>query len=92
MWRFLSQTAFPTTSAGISSLDISKGTMTKLQGFVGLIDSFALMAAEKNALEVARAVLQKSGISAELARDNTVEGKARQENIEELINGIADFE
>jgi DNA helicase-2/ATP-dependent DNA helicase PcrA len=49
------------------------------------------MAAEKNALEVARAVLQKSGISAELARDNTVEGKARQENIEELINGIADF-
>ena len=74
-----------------SSLDISKGTMTKLQGFVGLIDSFALMAAEKNALEVARAVLQKSGISAELARDNTVEGKARQENIEELINGIADF-
>ncbi|MBQ5616901.1 MAG: UvrD-helicase domain-containing protein, partial [Bacteroidaceae bacterium] len=27
-----------------SSLDISKGTMTKLQGFVGLIDSFALMA------------------------------------------------
>ena len=74
-----------------SALDISKGTMTKLQGFVGLIDSFALMAAEKNALEVARAVLQKSGISAELARDNTVEGKARQENIEELINGIADF-
>ncbi len=73
------------------SLDISKGTMAKLQGFVGLIDSFALMAAEKNALEVARAVLQKSGISAELARDNTVEGKARQENIEELINGIADF-
>lgn len=74
-----------------SSLDISKGTMTKLQGFVGLIDSFALMAAEKNALEVAKDVLQKSGISFELARDNTIEGKARQENIEELINGIADF-
>ena len=74
-----------------SSLDISKGTMTKLQGFVGLIDSFALIAAEKNALEVAKDVLQKSGISFELARDNTVEGKARQENIEELINGIADF-
>ena len=74
-----------------STLDISKGTMTKLQAFVGLIDGFALMTAEKNALEVARTVLQKSGISAELSRDNTVEGKARQENIEELINGIADF-
>ena len=74
-----------------SSLDISKATMTKLQGFVALIDSFAVMVGEKNALDVAKEVLKKSGISAELARDNTVEGKARQENIEELINGIADF-
>ena len=74
-----------------AALDVSKGTMTKLQAFVALIDSFAVMATEKNALELARLVLQKSGITAELARDNTVEGKARQENIEELINGIADF-
>ncbi len=74
-----------------TALDISKGTMAKLQAFVGMVDSFAVMATDKNALEVARAVLQKSGISAEMARDNTVEGKARQENIEELINGIADF-
>ena len=74
-----------------AALDVSKGTMTKLQAFVALIDSFAVMATEKNALELARVVLQKSGITAELARDNTVEGKARQENIEELINGIADF-
>lgn len=74
-----------------TALDISKSTMAKLQAFVGMVDSFAVMATDKNALEVARAVLQKSGISAEMARDNTVEGKARQENIEELINGIADF-
>ena len=74
-----------------TALDISKGTMAKLQAFVGMVDSFAVMATDKNALEIARAVLQKSGISAEMARDNTVEGKARQENIEELINGIADF-
>ena len=75
----------------VSSLELSKGTLTKLQAFVTMIDSFAVMSLEKNALEVARGVLQKSGISAELSRDNTVEGKARQENIEELINGIADF-
>lgn len=73
------------------SLDISKGTLTKLQGFVNMIDTFAVMAAEKSALEVAKAVLRDSGISAEIARDNTVEGKARQENVEELVNGIADF-
>ena len=75
--------------AGI--LDISKGTLAKLQGFVNLIDGFAVIAAEKNALEVAKKVLRDSGISAEIARDSTVEGKARQENVEELVNGIADF-
>ena len=74
-----------------AALDVSKATMTKLQGFVAMVDEFAVMATDKNALEVAKEVLKKSGISAELARDNTVEGKARQENIEELINGIADF-
>ena len=74
-----------------AALDLSKGTMTKLQAFVAMVDEFAVMAASKNALEVARAVLLKSGITAEMSRDNTVEGKARQENIEELINGIADF-
>ena len=73
------------------SLDISKGTLTKLQNFVNMIDGFAVMAAEKSALVVAKAVLRDSGISAEIARDNTVEGKARQENVEELVNGIADF-
>ena len=73
------------------ALDISKGTLAKLQGFVNLIDGFAVIAAEKNALEVAKKVLRDSGISAEIARDSTVEGKARQENVEELVNGIADF-
>lgn len=72
-------------------LDISKGTLTKLQSFVNMIDGFAVLAAEKSALDVAKAVLRDSGISAEIARDNTVEGKARQENVEELVNGIADF-
>ena len=73
------------------NIDLSKATLAKLQAFVDMIDGFAQMANEKNALEVAKAVLQKSGISVEISRDKTVEGKARQENIEELINGIADF-
>lgn len=74
-----------------SGLDLSKGTLAKLQDFARMIDGFAMMATEKNALEVARNVLAISGIAAEAARDNSVEGKARQENIEELVNGIADF-
>lgn len=72
-------------------LELTKGTLAKLQNFAQMIDGFAAMAAEKNALEVARTVMVKSGIAADIASDNSVEGKARQENIEELINGIADF-
>ena len=72
-------------------LDVSKGTLAKLLSFVAMINDFAGMATEKDALEVARAVLRDSGIAAEINRDNSVEGKARQENVEELVNGIADF-
>lgn len=72
-------------------LDVNKGTLSKLQNFVDMVDGFSLLAAEKNAIEVARAVLRDSGIRDEIYRDMSVEGKARQENVEELLNGIQDF-
>ena len=72
-------------------LDVNKGTMAKLQVFASMIENFATIAADRNAMEVARAVLRDSGIRDDVYRDNSVEGKARQENIEELLNGIQDF-
>ena len=72
-------------------LDVNKGTLAKLQNFAAMIDGFAVIADEKNALEVARAVLKESGIRDEIYSDRSVEGKARQENVEELLNGIQDF-
>lgn len=77
--------------SGAVHLDVTKGTLAKLQAFAELVDRLQLLAAEKDALTVARAVLKDSGILLELSRDNSVEGKARQENIDELVNGIADF-
>ena len=77
--------------SGFVQLDVSKGTLTKLQGFAAVIDTLSMMAEKEDALTVARAVLKDSGLAVEFARDNSVEGKARQENVEELINGIADF-
>ena len=65
--------------------------MAKLQVFASMIENFATIAADRNAMEVARAVLRDSGIRDDVYRDNSVEGKARQENIEELLNGIQDF-
>ena len=72
-------------------LSVTKGTLSKLQAFVALIERFSGYAAEKNALDVARLVLQESGVLKELGSDNSVEGKSRQENVQELMSGIADF-
>ncbi len=72
-------------------LSVTKGTLSKLQAFVALIERFSGYAAEKNALDVAWLVLQESGVLKELGSDNSVEGKSRQENVQELMSGIADF-
>ncbi len=72
-------------------LDVNKGTMAKLQGFVSMIDNLSAMAEEKSAIEVARAVMRESGLREDLYRDMSVEGKARQENAEELMAAIQDF-
>jgi DNA helicase-2/ATP-dependent DNA helicase PcrA len=72
-------------------LDVSKGTFTKLQQFAAMIERFAGYAQSKNAIDTARLVLQESGMLMEFNSDSSVEGKARQENVQELMNGIADF-
>ena len=73
------------------AVDVSKGAFTKLQLFAAMIERFAGYAQNKNAIETARLVLQESRMLAEFNSDNSVEGKARQENVQELMNGIADF-
>lgn len=72
-------------------VNVNKGTTAKLLGFTGLIDSFVTVATEKDAFAAATEVLRESGVLADISRDNSVEGKARQENIEELMNGIKEF-
>lgn len=72
-------------------LNINKGTQAKLLGFTGLIEAFKEVAVEKDAYETAKVVVRESGVLADISRDNSVEGKARQENLEELLNGIKDF-
>ena len=90
------------TTAGVSlwdvmlnpplyNLDVNKGTASKLLGFTGLIESFTQLSAEKDAFEVATAVARESGVWGDIYRDNSVEGKARQENLEELLDAIKEF-
>ena len=70
---------------------LNKGTLSKISTFVEMIRGFINDVATKNAHEMAVEVVRRSGISAEIYGDNTVEGKSRQENIDELLNGISGF-
>lgn len=73
------------------ALNINKGTHTKLQGFRELIENFSRAASEKNAYEMATSIVKEAGIVNEIYQDRTPENLSRQENIEELVNGIHDF-
>jgi DNA helicase II / ATP-dependent DNA helicase PcrA len=62
-----------------------------IEGFSDLIKSFGLLLAKKDAYEVAAHVAKTSGILKELYEDKTVEGLARYENVQELLNAIKEF-
>lgn len=73
------------------ALDVNKGALAKLQGFASLISQFIDAAVEKDALSVAREVVNSTGLWSEVFKDTTVEGRSRQENMQELMNAINDF-
>ena len=68
-----------------------KGTHAKLQGFREVIENFIKEAAKKSAYEVGTLIVRQSGIMNEIYQSNDPENLSRQENIEELINGMHDF-
>lgn len=72
-------------------LEIHKGTHAKLQGFRELIESFIADQSEKNAYEAGTDIIRRSGIMNELYQDSSPENLSRQENIQELANGMNDF-
>jgi DNA helicase-2/ATP-dependent DNA helicase PcrA len=60
-------------------------------GFVMMINSFRTMLEKQNAYDVAFAVGKHTGLVQELYNDKTVEGVARYENVQELLNSIKEF-
>ncbi len=63
---------------------------SSLQDFTMMIRSFQTML-DKNAYDAAMHIAKQSTILKNLYDDKTVEGIARYENIEELLNGIKEF-
>ena len=72
-------------------LDVNKSTLAKLDGFRELITQFIHQAQSLPANEIGMAIVKQSGIIADIYQDRSPEGLSRQENVEELINGINYF-
>lgn len=64
--------------------------MSAIEDFVTMIKSFQAML-NRNVYEVAMHIAKSSGVLKSLYEDKTVEGIARYENTEALLNGIKEF-
>lgn len=63
----------------------------QLNDFAMMIKSFAAESKKLDAYDTALYIAQHSGILKELHSDDSVEGRSRYENIQELLNGIKEF-
>lgn len=64
---------------------------TAVTNFATMIQSFQVVAKNHAAFDTAMHIAQHSGILKNLYEDKSVEGLARYENIQELLNGIKEF-
>ena len=84
VWQVLSNPAF-------YALDINRGTFSKLESFVQLIDSFVQKVNDINAAELGRMIAKESGVETEIFRGREPEDISRQENLQELLDGMQQF-
>jgi DNA helicase-2/ATP-dependent DNA helicase PcrA len=79
-----------TSLQGIQNM-FNAGTMRKLNSFVGLIANFRASMDQLSAYDLITEIATQSGMMKELYHDRTPENIARQENVQELMNGIQEF-
>lgn len=73
------------------NLSVNRGTAAKLLAFTSLIASFAEAVRQEDAHTLGRRIIKESGIMADLKQDTGPEGISRQENVDELLNGLQEF-
>ena len=79
------------SNPALFSLDVNKGTLTKLDAFRLLIEGFIKRFEADDAYQLGHDIITDSGISKDLYGDNSPEAVARQENLEEFLAGLQDF-
>ena len=72
-------------------LDVSKGTLAKIEKFRILINGYIERAANEDAYTLGKYIIESSGIANEINSDNSPEGMSRQENVNEFTGGLEEF-
>ena len=72
-------------------MDVSKGTMTKIQNFRQLIESWIERLQTEDAYTLGHDIIMNSGISKDIYSGRNPEDISRQENLEEFLGGMQDF-
>ena len=72
-------------------MDVSKGTMTKIQNFRQLIEGWIGRLNTEDAYTLGHDIIMNSGISKDIYSGRNPEDISRQENLEEFLSGLQDF-
>ena len=72
-------------------LGINSGVMSKIEEFMTMIKVFSSQIYDTDAYDLARRVINASGLITMLRNDDDPDNANRIENIEELLNGIQEF-
>ncbi len=72
-------------------LPVNAGTAKKLTAFKEMIEGFMLANETASAEDITSMVVKNSGMLGTLLQDRSVEGISKQENLQELLKGIAEF-
>ena len=72
-------------------MEVSKGTMTKIQAFRELIEGWIGRLNSEDAYALGHDIIMNSGISKDIYSGRNPEDISRQENLEEFLGGMQDF-
>ena len=72
-------------------LEVNQGALSRLTAFRTMMEGFMAEASASTAYKLAQRIVDETGIMRELKADTTVEGESRMQNVDELMNNIAQF-
>ena len=75
----------------VHNLQVSRATMTKLIDFANTIDAFSKKLFEVDAFSILKEILVEFKINEDIFGKNDIEDIKRQDNVQELLNGVSEF-